>query len=138
MTPEDIIGAARQCLGAPFRHQGRLLGFGLDCAGVAIWVARHVGVSPIDVEGYGRTPKDGQIERALDSQPDLMRVADPADRQPGDLLLMRFATDPQHLAVFTGNSIIHAYESAGKCVEHILSPVWSRRIVRAYRFRGVA
>ena len=137
MTPEDIIGAARQCLGTPFRHQGRMLAFGLDCAGVAIWVARQVGVSPIDVEGYGRTPKDGQIERALDSQPDLMRVVDPADRQPGDLLLMRFATDPQHLAVFAGKSIIHAYESAGKCVEHILSPGWARRIVAAYRFRGV-
>jgi cell wall-associated NlpC family hydrolase len=112
-------------------------GFGLDCAGVAIWVARQVGVSPIDVEGYGRTPKDGQIERALDSQPDLMRVSDPADRQPGDLLLMRFASDPQHLAICAGETIIHAYETVGRCCEHRLSSTWEARIVRVYRFRGV-
>jgi hypothetical protein len=27
MTADDILAAARQCLGTPFRHQGRLIGF---------------------------------------------------------------------------------------------------------------
>ena len=38
-TPGAVIAAARQCLGTPFRHQGRLLSFGLDCAGVSGWGA---------------------------------------------------------------------------------------------------
>ncbi|MER2626218.1 MAG: NlpC/P60 family protein [Accumulibacter sp.] len=136
MTADDILTAARQCLGTPFRHQGRLVAFGLDCAGVAIHVAREIGAGVIDVSGYGRTPAHGQLERSLDSQPCLERVF-LEDRQAGDLLLMRFASDPQHLAICAGATIIHAYEAAGKCCEHRLNDLWAARIVRVYRFRRV-
>lgn len=137
MTADDILAAARQCLGTPFRHQGRLLGFGLDCAGVAIHVARQIGAGHLDVSGYGRTPANGQLEQSLDAQPCLERVSRVDDRAAGDLLLMRFAGDPQHLAITAGDTIIHAYESVGRCCEHRLSSVWAARIVRVYRFRGV-
>ena len=136
MKIDDILTAARQCIGTPFRHQGRLVAFGLDCAGVAIHVARQIGVGHLDVSGYGRTPASGQLERSLDSQPCLERVA-LSDLAPGDLLLMRFATDPQHLAITTGDTIIHAYETVGQCCEHRLSSMWAARIVRVYRFRGI-
>ena len=138
MTADEILAAARQCLGTPFRHQGRLVAFGLDCAGVVIHICRTLGLDAIDVEGYGRTPNAGQLQRTLDDQPILQRVPNVADRQPADLLLMRFATDPQHLAIFAGDTIIHAYGASGKCAEHVLSPVWASRIVAVYRFRGVA
>ena len=137
MTADDLVQAARQCLGTPFRHQGRIAGVGLDCAGVAIHVARQCGLGVIDVEGYSRTPSGGQLEAALDAQPGLQRVAALADRQPGDLLLMRFDSDPQHLAIDAGATIIHAYEHVGQCCEHRLSSLWAARIVRVYRFRGV-
>lgn len=137
MTADDILAAARQCLGTKFRHQGRLVAFGLDCAGVAIHVAREIGAGVIDVSGYGRTPANGQLEQSLDSQPCLERVS-LEDRQPGDLLLMRFASEPQHLAICAGETIIHAYEAAGLCCEHRLSSLWAARIVRVYRFRGIA
>ena len=136
MTSDDILSAARQCLGTPFRHQGRMLAFGLDCAGVAIHVARAIGAGVMDVEGYGRTPANGQLERSLDNQPCLERVF-LEDRRPGDLLLMRFSSDPQHIAIYAGDTIIHAYESVGKCCERRLSSLWASRIVRVYRFRGV-
>lgn len=136
MTTDDIISAARQCLDTPFRHQGRLVCFGLDCAGVAVHVARQIGAGYLDVSGYGRTPAAGQLEQSLDSQPCLERVA-LTERAPGDLLLMRFASDPQHLAICAGDSIIHAYETVGQCCEHRLSSMWAARIVRVYRFRGV-
>ncbi len=137
MTADDILDAARQCLGTPFRHQGRLIAFGLDCAGVAIHVARQIGAGHLDVSGYGRTPANGQLEQSLDSQPCLERVF-LEDRRPGDLLLMRFASEPQHLAICAGETIIHAYEAAGLCCEHRLSSLWEARIVRVYRFRGMA
>jgi len=136
MTADDLLTAARQCLGTPFRHQGRLLGFGLDCAGVAIHVARQIGAGHLDVSGYGRTPANGQLEQSLDAQPGLERVALSA-RAAGDLLLMRFSSDPQHLAICAGETIIHAYESVGQCCEHRLSSLWAARIVRVYRFRGI-
>ena len=137
MTPDDIIAAARACLGTPFRHQGRLPGVGLDCAGVAVEVARALGCAPLDVSGYGRTPAAGQLEAVLDAQPDLERV-DREDRQPGDILLLRFTGEPQHLAILTDEgTMIHSYEAVGTCCEHRLSAVWAARIVRVYRFRGV-
>jgi cell wall-associated NlpC family hydrolase len=79
------------------------------------------------VSGYGRTPANGQLERSLDAQPCLERVA-LADMLPGDLLLMRFASEPQHLAICAGQPrtpIIHAYEAAGLCCEHRLSDLWA-------------
>jgi cell wall-associated NlpC family hydrolase len=136
MTVDDILNHARQCLGTPFRHQGRLIAFGLDCAGVVIHVARQIGAGHIDVEGYGRNPANGQLERTLDAQPCLERVA-LSERTAGDVLLMRFASDPQHLAICAGETLIHAYESVGRCCEHRLSSLWAARIVRVYRFRGV-
>ncbi len=137
-TPGAVIAAARECIGTPFRHQGRLIAFGLDCAGVVIHICRTLGIDCVDVVGYGRTPNAGQLERAMDAQPTIRRVDDVTDRQPADILLMRLGTDPQHLAIFTGATIIHAHEASGKCVEHVLSPVWASRIVAVYRFRGIA
>ncbi|CAG0999271.1 hypothetical protein ARNL5_03951 [Anaerolineae bacterium] len=137
MTPDEIIAAARACVGTPFRHQGRVVGVALDCAGVAVHVAQTLGLSPLDPEGYGRTPAYGLLEETLDSEPFLERVADIADRQPGDLLLMRFAAEPQHLAILAGDTIIHAYEPPGLCCEHRFSERWAERVVHVYRFVGV-
>ena len=137
MTAAEIIAAARACLGTPFRHQGRLPGIGLDCAGVALHVAQAVGCSSLDASGYGRTPANGQMEGMLDQQPELVRVFDLEARQPGDLLLMRLTREPQHLAVLCDDTIVHAYESVGQCCEHRLDAAWAARIVRVYRFAGV-
>lgn len=131
MTPAEIIASARKCLDTPFRHQGRIVGRGLDCAGVLDFVATDHGCQVIDVQGYARTPHAGLLESALDAQPYLVAVR---DRKPGDVLLMRFAREPQHIAIFTGETIIHSYEAVGKCCEHDLTPEWARRIVRVYRF----
>ena len=135
MTADDILTAARSCLGTPFRHQGRIPGLALDCAGLVVSVAKEIGADYIDRPGYSRNPSGGLLESALDDQPCLERVT---DRQPGDVLLMRFAGEPQHLAIFTGDNIIHSYESVGKVCEHRMADVWAVRIVRVYRFKGVA
>jgi hypothetical protein len=50
---------------------------------------------------------------------------------------MRFGNEPQHLAVFEGDNVIHAYESIGRVVEHRLDDKWRKRIVRVYRFKGM-
>jgi cell wall-associated NlpC family hydrolase len=137
MTADDIILASRQCIGTPFRHQGRMVGIGLDCAGVAVHVAEQLGCGVVDVNGYGRTPINGQLEITLGSQPFLHQV-DNRDSQPGDILLMRFAGEPQHLAILAYGTIIHAYESVGMCCEHALSSKWAARVVSTYRFVGLS
>ena len=135
MTADDILIAARRCLETKFVHQGRIPGLALDCAGLVVSVAKEIGADYIDRPGYSRNPSGGLLESALDDQPCLERVT---DRQPGDVLLMRFSGEPQHLAIFTGENIIHSYAQAGKVCEHILDDVWANRIVRTYRFKGLA
>lgn len=137
MTADQIIAAARSCLGTPFRHQGMRRGQGLDCAGLAIQVARDCGLSPQVVQGYGRYPAPGQLRAAIEAQDDLVEVA--KDRAcAGDLLLMRWGDHPQHLAICAGETIIHAHEPSGKVVEHLMPNHWRAAIVAVYRFRNVA
>ena len=137
MTRDDIIAAARDLIGTPFVHQGRLPHIALDCAGLVVAVAQAVGVEYIDQTGDSRSPSGGLLESALDDQPGITRIL-PADRQPGDVLLMRFSGDPQHLAILAGTTIIHAYEAPGLVCEHDLTDLWARRIVRVYRFKDLA
>ena len=138
MTADDIVAAARACIGTPFAHQGRLVGVGMDCAGVVIHAVRSIGIEAIDVLGYGRTPNKNQLAAALDAQPALERVWNIADRKAGDILLMRFLGEPQHVAICTGDGAIHAYEAVGACCEHRICSKWANRIVRVYRVKGLA
>lgn len=135
MTADDIIAAARSALDTPFRHQGRRVGEGMDCAGLLRHVCDILGVPCIDESGYPRRPYRGMIESSLDSQPSLKRAFD--GLLPGDVLLMRFAGEPQHIAIFTGTGIIHALQSIGKVCEHGFTGPWPRRLVRIYRFTGI-
>lgn len=138
MTADDIITTARFALGVPFVHQGRSLR-GLDCAGLLCFVAENLSVKYTDVSGYGRQPSDGLLEATFDAHVErgvLIRVA-LAEMQAGDFLMMRFRREPQHLGIFTGENLIHAYLQAGKVCEHRLDAKWQARIVRVYRLAGV-
>lgn len=135
MTAADILTAARACLNTPFVHQGRINGLALDCAGLIIHVAKTLGLPYEDHAGYARLPGNGLLEAALDQQPGLSRVF---DLQAGDVILMKFGGDPQHLGICGGENIIHAYQPVGKVCEHTLTDAWRRRIVRIYRFNEVA
>jgi NlpC/P60 family putative phage cell wall peptidase len=129
---DDIIAYARECLGTPYLHQGRLLGIGLDCAGVIAHVAKRLGYEPVETPGYSRTPSNGLLELAADTQEWLYRVH---EMQAGDILMMRFTGDPQHVGIYTGENLIHSYEGIGRVVEHRLDTKWKSRIMRIYRFK---
>lgn len=134
-TPDDLIAAARACLNTPFHHQGRQPNVGLDCGGLLVVALRAIGIQPVDMVAYDRRPHGGIMENLLDSQPCLTRVQ-VSEMRPGDILLMRFKSDPQHLALLAGESILHAWEAAGRVVEHRMDNRWLRHIVRAYRLKA--
>lgn len=132
MTGAAIVAAARAALGTPFRHQGRRVGQGLDCAGLVVHVCDVLGVCYVDQTGYSRRPSGGMLESALDGQPGMVQVS--GNPQYGDVLLMRFSGEPQHLAIFAGENIIHSYLQAGKVCEHRYTALWKARTVCIYRF----
>lgn len=130
----ELIAAARGWVGVPFRHQGRDRR-GVDCVGLIIAVGAELGlpVGAVSVRAYGRVPLDGLLERAVAEH------CEPAPGPaPGVVLLMRFVRSPQHVALCTGDTLVHSYEGVGKVVEHGFRGKWERRVVSAWRVPGVS
>lgn len=139
MTGQDVANTARECVGTPFKHQGRLVGVGLDCAGVIVHTFNSLNLPVFDRTDYGRTPNSGALESALDAQLSVERVLPISDMKIGDILLFRIKREPQHLAICSGDlMMIHAYEPFGRCIEHLVDETWMRKLVRVYRLIGLS
>lgn len=148
MTGADVVLEARRWVGTPYRHQARARGVGTDCGGLIGGVAIALGLLPPDwwerefeprFGGYGRQP-DGTLQALCDAVMDRIPAG---GYTTGDVLLMSFTREPQHLGfvadyVHGGHSIVHAMSRAGRVAEHRLAPEWRRRILAAYRLRGLA
>jgi cell wall-associated NlpC family hydrolase len=126
-----LIAAARAYLGVPFVHQGRSR-HGLDCIGLVVCAARDIGLTLADRTDYPRDP-NGLLPLEMARQ-----FAPVESPQAGDILLMRFRGEPQHVAILAGATLIHGYASIGRVVEHGMDAKWRRRIVAAYRLREFA
>jgi NlpC/P60 family putative phage cell wall peptidase len=137
ITPADVVAEARSWVGTPYHHQARVKNVGVDCAGLVIGVARELGMFDVEYQDYGRIPYQGLLPAICDRH--LVRCE---SLQPACVLVMSFLLQPgseQHLAILTDTgTIVHAYESAGACVEHQYSVSWQRRTRIIYRYPGVA
>jgi cell wall-associated NlpC family hydrolase len=146
-TRDDVIRKARECIGTPFRDQGRIKGRGLDCLGIVLWICAELKIrdasgAPIRVEEYGDwggSPVGDfmlrECERRLYEKP-----IDPLET--ADVLVMAVSSDPTHLAIVTSlkgsAAIIHAYGGAiQKVSEHRLDLKWRRRIRGVFTLPGV-
>lgn len=131
-----VVAEARRFVGTPFQHTGRNE-HGMDCAGLVIKVAHALGLSAFDFTCYARHP-DGWTMRMLCDE----HMTRKDGLEPGDVALIRFFREPQHLGVIgdypvAGHvSLIHAYRRG--VVEHILDQAWRQRIVQVYSLPGVA
>lgn len=133
VTPANTIKFARECIGTPFKHQGRIRKKGMDCPGPLIHVMKRYGLAFNDGRGYPRVPYQGMLEAIMDNQPHVKKI-NKFDYEVGDFLLMRFRKDPQHLAILSfDEKIIHSYSGIGKVVEHQCDGFWIKRVVSVYR-----
>ena len=146
MTSRDtFLAAARSYVGTRYHHMGRTPGVGLDCAGVVICAARACGaVAPdFDVPAYTRRPDGVSLLAWCDAQMD--RIGE-REMAPGDVVIICFDEDPQHLGVvgahrFGGLSIIHALarsNGTGVVLEQRLAFAQNRKFIAAYRLREAA
>lgn len=139
---EQITSSARSWLGTPFVHQGRVKGKGCDCLGLVMGVATDVGIKinnrPIkdfDERNYSMLPDGKALKSKLDK---LLTKKQKCSAQPGDVFLMNFGGNPQHMGFFSDypNSpaiaIIHCYSGSGKVVEHRLNDFWFSKIEQIY------
>ena len=130
----EIVGYARECINTPFRHQGRVCGVALDCAGVVVHCATRLALEHADMQGYPRLPFKNTLQEFLSAQPNLIEVPIP-EMAEGDVILMRIKAAPQHLGIYAGNGyMIHAYDDVGRTVEQRIDDAWLKKITAVYRF----
>jgi NlpC/P60 family putative phage cell wall peptidase len=147
-TRAEIVAEARTWIGTPWRHQAHIKGVGCDCGGLVRGVMVACGLMPADprawpgaaeFDGYARRPDGQSFVRACDRF--LVRI-DAAQAVPGDVAVMRFAGDPQHVAflapyVYGGLALVHSLLAERRVVEHRLDAVWASRVVAYYSLPGV-
>jgi len=147
ITRAAVVAEARTWLRTRFAHQAHTKGVASDCGGLVGGVCIGAGLfAPTwwDTEfkehcGYSRIPSNAMLEAICHKfmVPISLNAA-----QPADVVLMRFETEPQHLAILTpylhgGLAMIHAYSRAGEVVEHRFSNGWRARVTEAFALPGV-
>lgn len=138
-----LIAAARSYLDTPFRHRGRSER-GVDCLGLVVVSMRAIGREMADREGYGRDPTSDfgamrEAARMHFGAPSYFKGQSLSLLQPGDVVLMQWQQQPNHVAIVTdypygGLAVIHsqADKSVGRVVEHRLAGPWPERIVEGF------
>lgn len=141
-TRTDVVAAARSWLGTPFHHQARLQGVGVDCVGLVIGVARTLGLVPPDfnVEAYPRMPDGKSLMHLVRLHMRELKLEE--EMQPGDVVVVRFDADPQHLGILGdyrhgGLSIIHAAAMPGRVIETRLMFSPTMQFVQAFALPGM-
>ena len=142
----DVMAEARRWVGTPYRHQGRLQGQALDCAGLILEVG--LGLELFDFprsefaarfrawQGYGRLPNPGRMREALQT---LLAPVAKGERRGGDIAWLRWERGPaMHLAILTDDgdaeTMIHAHGLVGRCVEHGFTAEWPDRVESWWRY----
>lgn len=117
---QAAIAAARAGLGTRFRPQGRLIGVGLDCVGVALLAVAGAGLTLGPVPAYALSGDHGRLGEGL-ARLGLRRVRRP---RPADLIEYALAPGHRHLALLTDRGILHAHAGLGRVVEAPAPPDW--------------
>ena len=131
-----IVAEARRWEGTPYRHQGDVLGVGVDCAMILVRVFCDLGLVPmIDPRPYAT---DWHLHRSEEKY--LSWVMDYAtkvdDPQPGDVALFKFGRCLSHGGIVDQVTpeitMIHADQGAG-CVERAEVRRWANRLAGYWR-----
>lgn len=115
------LAAARAGIGTRFRPQGRRVGLGLDCIGVALLAAAGAGVRLPPLPAYALGGDHGAL---LDATCRALGLRPVRRARPGDLIVFQLAAGHRHLAVMSEAGIIHAHAGLGRVVEGPAPAEW--------------
>lgn len=139
LTAQAVVTTARQWVGTPYGHQGRLMGARVDCVGLILCVGWDLNILDVtaeewaEFEAYSRTPNPRKMGEAMEKFLVPLDVA--KDETPPDGAIGWFGWReemPMHLAImasFEGRkTMIHAFEHVSRCVEHGFVQEWPDRV----------
>lgn len=135
---QKIVAAARECLGTPYHHQGRVVGVGLDCIGLLQHPAKRLKLtSGYDKLDYPTIPDGVTLQKHLEKAGLIEIPVDEAD--VGDIGGFFFGRGQlvRHAGIFSSVGLIHTWTGVGRVVEHGFDTSWRRRLAIAYRYPGV-
>jgi cell wall-associated NlpC family hydrolase len=121
---EQLIAQAREWVGVKFLHQGRSR-HGADCLGfISAMLAELNSLTFIQhlPGNYARMPQRLLLQK-------LTALCRQIPLQPGALVLFQWPLTefPSHAGVFTGENLIHSYQTEGKVIEHGYRGPWVKR-----------
>ena len=141
VTGRELVEKAREYIGTPFHHQGRVKGAGVDCIGLGICSLIELGFEINDQQNYPRLPRRGELLEAVKAHCDPIELS---DAKMGDLLVFVFVKrlGPQHIGIVTEHGMmIHSWSKAKGVVEHNLDQSWFDGNIAtfhsAWRYRGI-
>lgn len=150
MTDGDrILEAARVWAGTPTHHQARVLGAGVDCIGLVKEVGIATGFlapTPEEIAKYARYARSPNPRKMGEGLREFLEESYHPAREvapDGFICWIEWRERlPMHCgiaATFAGRrTIIHAYQDAGKVVEHGFTDLWLSRVVCWFKFPGMA
>lgn len=155
----QIIRAARELVGTPYRRQGRVKGVGVDCVGVVLLVCEQLQIQDVDgtpllgsdYRAYPEFPEDGFVHRELQRR----AIEKPrTELRPGDFVSLRHERRvlANHCGIISdlggGLGLIHCrtsrrsrrrnVSSSEHVVEHIFGGFWPRCLEGVFTFPGVS
>jgi NlpC/P60 family putative phage cell wall peptidase len=141
MTRNDIIAAAREWLGTPYRHQASLKGVGCDCLGLVRGVWREFyGAEPQPVPAYSPDWAEAGLRETLaEAGQRYLAAIDRDEFDGGDVLLFRWRAHlpAKHAGIATSKArMIHA-QSGAAVNEVAITPWWRRHLAYAFRFPSI-
>lgn len=133
-TRKDIVSAATDWIGTPYKHAGRNQ-YGIDCAGLIIKVANQTGVSNHDTKNYPKRPNAHDFIREMKEHLRRLKVR---DARPGDIIMFRGPRIPCHVGILDfDDCIIHAYAPAKKVVREPFQGQIRGLAVMAFSYNGL-
>lgn len=141
VTRAQVVREARTWIGTRWTHQGRRKDSGTDCVGLVYGVCESLGLldpAQLTLPPYERRTTDNEMIRLASLY--LKRRNGPLI--PGTVVAMRFDFSTRHMGLLGdypdgGLSLIHAYATSRKVIEHRLDQAWRIRIAASFDLPGV-
>jgi len=131
----EIVASARGMVGTKWRHQGRVPGVALDCAGLIVCVGKELDCMYYDSTGYQReSAPEGFVQyfREHGKEIPLARM------HAGAVLVLTDHKYPCHCGIIGSNAhgltLIHAYAFRRRVIEEQLTREWIMRAVGCFEY----
>lgn len=133
----DIVARAKEYDGVRWRHHGRSMDTGVDCAGLLICVGHDLGITEFDTLHYARRPNAREFKQAM------LRAGclpiHPNQIANGDILRIAESKHPVHVGIYEKDErgqewIIHSWAVTRKVVREPLSETRRNQIVEVMRY----